>query len=662
MSITKKLVLSFLGIIFLVIAVLGPIGSHLISRLEVICNELWGRTSSVKAVDNLQFCLSKLHLPLMRYVATGRKDNLYEFKDEVSECKMRLIAVSEDLFVPEEDRTKVASMMKDLKSVIALGDEIATLNLSEERNLANRKLEVIDDIIGKMLITVGSVDERLHRRLHQIKKSGQKVTSEAFNIFVFVLLGITGFAILVSLLLSHKIVRPIIYLKEGTQRLAGGDLNFKLDITSKDEIGNLADSFNKMVDELKRTMVSKDYVDNIIKNMIDTLIVIDAEGKIKTVNPATAQLLGYKEEELIGKPVTLIFEDGTEAPLTNVNIRKVLEKGFVKNHRMRYKLKSGGRIPVTFSGSVMRDKNGRFVGIVGIARDMREILRLMEKEKGLAVANATVQAEQKRSAELQEAYKKLEQMQEMLIQAEKMSAIGELASGIAHEVKNPLAIIIQGVDYLEKNLKPQKGISEVLSMVKKNVKRADHIIRALVDFSRIGVAQLKPEDINTILEGSLTLTRYSSRLENIEVIKDLDRNLPKVYADKEKMEQAFINILLNAIHAMPNGGRLYLTTKLTQLNEVKDGVGRRASNHFKVGEKAVLVSIKDTGSGIPKEHLRKIFDPFFTTKEVGKGSGLGLSVTKNIISMHKGLIEVKSKEGEGTEIDIYLKLAQTKEA
>jgi len=136
------------------------------------------------------------------------------------------------------------------------------------------------------------------------------------------------------------------------------------------------------------------------------------------------------------------------------------------------------------------------------------------------------------------------------------------------------------------------------------------------------------------------------------------KDIPKVLADKNKLEQVFINILLNAVQSMPRGGKIIIRSYDKQLEEVKNGIGRRKEDYFQVGEKVVIVEIEDTGVGIPEENLKKIFDPFFTTKGPTGGAGLGLSVTRNIITMHKGLIDIESQTGKGTKVIITLKIAK----
>lgn len=267
-------------------------------------------------------------------------------------------------------------------------------------------------------------------------------------------------------------------------------------------------------------------------------------------------------------------------------------------------------------------------------------------------------AEHKKALEaLSEANINIKEMQDQIIQAEKLNAIGLLASGVAHEVKNPLGIIKQSVEFLEGKMPlADKNISDIFHIIQKNIKRSDNIVRGLIEFSTISVLEKKPEDINSILRSALSLVQYQTKLENIEIAKEMGKDLPRPLVDKNRMEQVFINIFLNAMQAMPKGGRISVRSYLTQLNQSNNGIGNRKEDNFKLGEKAAVIEIEDTGIGIPKENLKKVFDPFFTTKEVGKGTGLGLSVTRNIIALHKGLIEINSKVGEGTKVTITLKL------
>lgn len=245
----------------------------------------------------------------------------------------------------------------------------------------------------------------------------------------------------------------------------------------------------------------------------------------------------------------------------------------------------------------------------------------------------------KRAEELRIAYDELKEMQDKLTQLEKLKAIGQLASGVAHDMRNPLGIIMQGISYLEQIIPPsEKEQLETLSMIKDSAQRADGIVVSLLDFSRATKLELHPEDIGSILESCLNLVK--SELKHIAVAREIQKGLPKVSADKNKLMQVFINLFINAAHAMPGKGDLVIRCFL------KD----------EAGEKSVVVEVEDTGAGIPEEDLKRVFDPFFTTKSSGKGTGLGLSVSQNIINLHKGSIGIESRVGKGTKVIVALKV------
>jgi len=263
----------------------------------------------------------------------------------------------------------------------------------------------------------------------------------------------------------------------------------------------------------------------------------------------------------------------------------------------------------------------------------------------------------KRAAELKMAYDELKEMQDKLIQSEKLKAIGQLASGVAHEMRNPIGIIMQGVAYLEQIISPEaKEPRETLSIVKDSAQRADRIVISLLDFSRATKLELHPEYIGSILKSSLNLVK--TELKNIAVVWEIQEDLPKVLVDKNKLTQVFINLFMNAIHAMPEAGKLTIRSFVKQLEETRNSIDERPDYSSESGEKVVVVEIEDTGIGISEENLERIFDPFFTTKGQGKGTGLGLSISRNIIIMHKGLMEVKSQLNKGTRVLITLRISK----
>ena len=248
--------------------------------------------------------------------------------------------------------------------------------------------------------------------------------------------------------------------------------------------------------------------------------------------------------------------------------------------------------------------------------------------------------------ELSEYDQRLRENEEQLIQAEKLTSLGQLAASIAHEVNNPLAGVLVYTQLLAKKLAgdtlPKEVALDYLSKMESELTRSARLVRNLLDFARQSEPALRQVNSNEVINRAFTLVAHQAELQNIQAIKELDPSLPKFMADFDQLQQVCTNLILNAVQAMPDGGRLTLRTSADD-NQVK-------------------IEIQDTGCGISPENIRKLFTPFFTTKEKGKGIGLGLAIAYGIIQCHRGSIEVQSKEGEGTTFTIYLPLHHEEES
>jgi len=256
-----------------------------------------------------------------------------------------------------------------------------------------------------------------------------------------------------------------------------------------------------------------------------------------------------------------------------------------------------------------------------------------------------VEKERKAHAELNMAHqelsayvRKLEESQEQLIRAEKLTSLGQLAASIAHEINNPLAGVLVYTQLLSKRMtgdafKKEEALSN-LSKMETEISRCSRIIRNLLDFARQTEPMLGLVDVNQVIEQVLTMVGHQAQLQNVEVVQEFSPSLPKVMADFDQLQQIFTNLSLNAIQAMPEGGKLTVRSSAV--------------------DSEVRVDVQDTGCGISKENMGKLFTPFFTTKVKGKGVGLGLAVVHGIIEKHEGRIEVQSEVGEGTTFSVYL--------
>jgi signal transduction histidine kinase len=219
-------------------------------------------------------------------------------------------------------------------------------------------------------------------------------------------------------------------------------------------------------------------------------------------------------------------------------------------------------------------------------------------------------------------------MEDQLLQNEKLTSLGLLAAGVAHEVNTPLAVISNYIQMLGKQIPTDDPKQKTIERIVKQTFRASEIVNNLLNFSRTGSAEAVEVDLNSVLEETLTLVQHPFKTARVNVLKNYAQKLPPVLGSTTRLQQVFLNLFLNARDAMPGGGMLEVRTA--------------AYNG------SIEVEVTDTGSGIPPEHLHRIFDPFFTTKSTGKGTGLGLSVSYGIIKEHAGKVDVRSTPGKGT--------------
>jgi two-component system NtrC family sensor kinase len=227
--------------------------------------------------------------------------------------------------------------------------------------------------------------------------------------------------------------------------------------------------------------------------------------------------------------------------------------------------------------------------------------------------------------------------QQQLVQAEKLASIGQLAAGVAHEINNPIGVILGFAQILVKRTPDTSPIYKPLATIEREGLRCKQIVQDLLDFARQNKPVLSRVNINDVIDAASDLMPHHANSEKVQVTKTYASDLPRVLADENQLQQVFLNILLNAYQAMPEGGQLRIASRA-------------------VGDEVQAV-FADNGAGIPEENLKRIFDPFFTTKEVGEGTGLGLSISYGIVEQHGGTIEVESEVGTGATFIIRLPVA-----
>lgn len=344
------------------------------------------------------------------------------------------------------------------------------------------------------------------------------------------------------------------------------------------------------------------YTESIIESINVAVLAMDPGGRITSCNRTFEALYGTTRQQVVGLQVEKLLP-----PDVITSIHKASGKadwGSVSSPANIFKLslenKSGSRLIVNLSLIPMQAPLGGASGALIVMDNITEKV----------------------------------QLEDQLLQAEKLSSIGLLAAGIAHEVNTPIAGISSYTQMLLKETPESDRRKPILEKIEKQTFRAAEIVNGLLNFSRLNSADFKDLDINQLIEDSLALLIHQLELNNIRVESRFDPSLPPVYGNIGKLQQVFVNLFLNARDAMPSGGEIAVQTGMN--------------------ESMITVDISDTGMGIAEDNIRRIFDPFFTTKSIGKGTGLGLAVTYGIIQEHGGGIFVDSGSGRGTRFRVKL--------
>ncbi|MGD0795220.1 MAG: PAS domain S-box protein [Dehalococcoidales bacterium] len=364
----------------------------------------------------------------------------------------------------------------------------------------------------------------------------------------------------------------------------------------------------------------------LFENAHDAILVHDMDGNITAANRAAEVLNGYQITEMIGMNVKTFLTEESLALAGQIKRKLLLGETVEQPYEQRL-IKKGGTEAILQMATSLITENDQPIGFQHIARDITR-----EKEIQAKLSTAYRQ--------LNESHTRLKESQEQLIQAEKLTSLGQLAASIAHEINNPLSGVLIYTQLLIKKITSasisKETVLEYLSKMEFELTRSTRLVRNLLDFARQSAPDIRPVHLNDVINRAFDLAVHSADLQKIKAVKELDPSLPEIMADSDQLQQVFTNIILNALQAMPEGGTL------TIVSSFNDG-------QFKI-------EIRDTGYGIFPENMRKIFVPFFTTKQEVKGVGLGLAIAYGIVQRHHGKIVVQSLKGEGTTFSIFLSL------
>ncbi len=337
----------------------------------------------------------------------------------------------------------------------------------------------------------------------------------------------------------------------------------------------------------------KDFSENIVESLNVGVLAVDLEGIVESWNTRMEQLFGVTRQDAVGRQLRSLLP---EELATEIAARGDAEQitGIYKQ-RLHHQ---GKALTLNVSITPLVSKSAERIGRLLLFDDVTQ----------------------------------RERMEEQMSQTEKLTSLGLLAAGVAHEVNTPLAVISNYIQMLAKQMPDGDPRQSIIEKIVKQTFRASEIVNNLLNFSRTGAPESADIDLNRVVEETLSLVSHPLKISQIQVVKHLGETLPAVRGSANKLQQVFLNLFLNARDAMPGGGLLEV----------------RTSAH----NGSVEIEVVDTGAGIPREYIHRIFDPFFTTKANGRGTGLGLSVSYGIIKEHSGKVDVRSTPGKGTSFHV----------
>ncbi|WP_458411978.1 two-component system sensor histidine kinase AtoS [Schinkia sp. CFF1] len=499
----------------------------------------------------------------------------------------------------------VGYYVKDLQAIVTYGpssehsDKVGEpINPTHPGNLVLKT--------GKDEIVVGKqVRGQIMNAMHPIIRKGEiigyawanELTIDVDNQLakmdriIYICLGL-GMLLIIVLLLRFwdKVLIDIEHIKQGLQKMK---YNLKERIVGiHGEIGEIADEVNRMAEGI---LNARSFSENIMDSMVDSVITVDINGNITFMNKAVVNLLEVNLDEVIDKPyMKSMFNDGAFRSF----LMKTLETG--ENYigvEMEYPA-NGKQLYISSSSSRLFDSTGNFIGAVVTFKDITEKKRL----------------------------------EQQVYRADRLSALGVMMAGVAHEIRNPLTAIKSLIQYLQEGSTEEER-KEFYPMIIKEVNRANKIIEELLYFARPSDANILPTDVNQLIKESVDLTKSVGK-NKVKYHLNFEENLPNIEIDPEQFKQVFLNILFNSIQAMEKSGEITIESLL----DVEQG--------------KIVLHFSDTGCGIKEENLDKVFDPFYTSKK--DGTGLGLAVVQRIITSHKGDVWLQNIQSGGVVVTIQI--------
>jgi PAS domain S-box-containing protein len=435
---------------------------------------------------------------------------------------------------------------------------------------------------------------------------------------------------LASALMARRIARPVRQLAEGVVAISRGELDQRIEPSTSDEIGRLALAFNHMASQLLQQRAAlegahaelrrrfgelsdlKSYTDNIFDSLTSGIITLDLEGRVVTLNAAAEGLTGCSLAEVRGRFSVEAFAHAPE--VAELLMETVSSRVGAAPVSATLRRRDGTSIPVEITTAALKGGEGKDLGVVAVLRDLTVV----------------------------------RQLEEQLRRSERLAALGTLAAGLAHEIKNPLTSVLIFSQQLSRRFEDRGFREKFGTVVPRELERINRIVEGLLQLARPTRLNLGPVRVPDLLERALELYANQIETNRITVVREYAGRLPAIEADAEHLYRALVNLVVNALDAMGEGGRLTLRARWGDSGDPFPGARGGVPNS------RLKVEIEDTGKGIASSEATRIFNPFFTTKP--GGTGLGLAITHKIVEDHGGTISVRSTPGSGTTVSVLLPL------
>jgi PAS domain S-box-containing protein len=477
-------------------------------------------------------------------------------------------------------------------------------------------------------------------------------------------LGVIGFAAMAGalMILTRRLTNPLQLLTTGAEQFGKGDLDTRIPIDTKDEFGRLARVFNLMGRQLQETLTALQHREahfrSLIENSSDLITILDADGCIFYLSPSIERILGYPRDSVMGRRAfDFIHPEDLDRAVSLVK-RRMESDTTDSPSELRFRHLDGSWRTIEATSNNMLDHPA----VQGLVVNARDITKRKKAEAALQRSHDQLEDRvAERTAELfktnarlrqeiedrKQTIKEKEQLQDQLLQAQKLKAIGTLAGGIAHDFNNLLMGIQGNVDMMALEVKPGHAYRGRLDTIRDCVLSGTGLTQQLLGFARLGKYEVKATDTNALVKKSADM--FGRTRQEIRIVSNYQPDVWAVNVDRGQIEQVLLNLYINAWQAMPEGGTIHLETANEALDDQQVVAHRISPGNY------VRISIRDTGVGMDRETMERVFDPFFTTKTMKRGTGLGLASAYGIVRNHGGAIDVASEIGRGSTFTIYLK-------